>query len=105
MSEALATAAAGSVRRLTEGDYYECENCRCVCTRAKEYHSHKIRTLMPTELSFISIVSLGRTAATRPGGHAESCGSVRTAGIKYIKYYSPRIVDEDEDRGELVCKK
>lgn len=27
-----------------------------MCTRAKEYHSHKIRTLMPAELSFISIV-------------------------------------------------
>lgn len=35
---------------------------RCVCTRAKEYHSHKIRTLMPAELSFISIVP-------RPGEH------------------------------------
>lgn len=35
---------------------WKCENCRCVCTRAKEYHSHKIRTLMPAELSFISIV-------------------------------------------------
>lgn len=33
-------------------------DCRCVCRRAKEYHSHKIRTLMPPELSFISIVAV-----------------------------------------------
>lgn len=49
---------------------YESKIRRCVCTRAKEYHSHKIRTLMPAELSFISIVRAQERERTKDLGIA-----------------------------------